>query len=41
MKKFGKMRIAAAIALVAALLGSATASAVGGVTAGKRNAYGL
>lgn len=33
MKKFGKMRIAAAIALVAALLGSATASAVGGVTA--------
>lgn len=30
MKKFGKMRIAAAIALVAALLGSATASAVGG-----------
>ncbi len=33
MKKFGKMRIAAAIALVAALLGTATASAVGGVTA--------
>lgn len=33
MKKFGKMRVAAAIALVAALLGSATASAVGGVTA--------
>lgn len=33
MKKFGKMRIAAAITLVAALLGSATASAVGGVTA--------
>ena len=33
MKKFGKMRIAAAIALVAALLGSATPSAVGGETA--------